>query len=53
MAVASEDFRGKENFLKKVFLPPNPHSFKNFKEGQKECFVLQNICRKAHFSKSF
>jgi len=23
-------FRGKENFLEKVFLPPNPHPFKNF-----------------------
>jgi len=28
-AVISEDFRGKENFLKKVFLPPSPHPFKN------------------------
>jgi len=52
-AVASEDFRGKGNFLKKVSLPPNPYPFKNFEKGQKDSFVLQNICCKSPFKKVF
>jgi len=52
-AVASEDFRGKENFLKKVFLPPNPHSFKNFNEGSKRMFCLTKYLSQSPFFEKF
>jgi len=52
-AVASEDFRGKENFLKKVFLPPNPHSFKNSKEGTKRMFCFTKYLSQSPFFEKF
>ena len=52
-AVASEDFRGKENFLKRVFLPPNPYSFKNFKEGSKRMFCFTKYLSQSPFFQKF
>jgi len=52
-AVASEDFRGKENFLKKVFLPPNLHSFKNFNEGSKRMFCFTKYLSQSPFFQKF
>jgi len=46
-------FGGRETFWKKVSLPPNPYPFKNFEKGQKDSFVLQNICCKSPFKKVF
>jgi len=53
-AVAREDFRGKENFPTKAFLPPNPHPFqKLFKKGKKGVLLVTVSVAKPSLLKEF